>query len=148
MRNCIVFDIDGTIADNKHRSHYVRDKPKNWPQYKSLLHLDTPFNDIVNIMKLFYETDHIINLCSGREVTEYPDTEKWLKRYNIFHMIKYVYMREERDYRPDDIIKIELIEEMRNDGYEPILWFDDRDRVVKAIREQGIRVLQVAEGNF
>jgi len=33
-------------------------------------------------------------------------------------------------------------------GYTPSVVFDDRDRVVKMWRENGIRCFQVAEGNF
>jgi hypothetical protein len=57
-------------------------------------------------------------------------------------------MRKKGDYRDDSIVKKELLDQIRKDGYNPLLAFDDRDRVVKAWRECGIRCLQVAEGNF
>jgi hypothetical protein len=41
-----------------------------------------------------------------------------------------------------------LLEEIRKDFGEPWLWFDDRNRVVDAIRAQGVRVMQVCEGDF
>ena len=44
--------------------------------------------------------------------------------------------------------QIELLEQMRLDGWDPGMAFDDRSRVVKAWREAGIPCAQVAEGDF
>lgn len=57
-------------------------------------------------------------------------------------------MRAAKDYRDDGIIKIELFALMREDGYDPKIAFDDRDRVVKAWRDAGLTCFQCAEGNF
>ena len=57
-------------------------------------------------------------------------------------------MRRTKDYRSDDIVKKEMLDEMRAIGYNPTLVFDDRDRVVKMWRENGLRCFQVAEGDF
>ena len=57
-------------------------------------------------------------------------------------------MRAEKDNRKDSIVKVELLQQIRKDYGEPFLWFDDRSQVVNAIRAQGVRVLQVAPGDF
>jgi hypothetical protein len=57
-------------------------------------------------------------------------------------------MRAEKDYRKDSIVKVELLEQIRKDFANPWLWVDDRQQVVDAIRGEGIRVLQVAPGDF
>jgi hypothetical protein len=57
-------------------------------------------------------------------------------------------MRPYLDRRDDDIIKFELYEQMLADGYEPVLVFEDRDRVVKMWRSMGIKCLQVEPGDF
>ena len=51
-------------------------------------------------------------------------------------------------FRSDDIVKFELLEQILEFGYEPILVLDDRDRVVKMWRAAGLRCLQVAPGDF
>jgi len=64
---------------------------------------------------------------------------------------KYVHdmwMRGEKDYRSDAIVKVELLDDIKGNYGAPFLWFDDRQQVVDAIRAQGIRVMQVAPGNF
>jgi hypothetical protein len=59
-----------------------------------------------------------------------------------------MYMRRAKDYRPDSVVKVELLERITHDYARPWLWIDDRQQVVDAIRAQGVRVLQVAEGDF
>lgn len=57
-------------------------------------------------------------------------------------------MRRAGDHRPDDIVKREILDQMRADGWRPVMAFDDRARVVKMWREAGIPCAQVAEGDF
>jgi hypothetical protein len=57
-------------------------------------------------------------------------------------------MRKLGDRRDDDIVKFELLEQIYEMGYEPVLVFDDRDRVVKMWRAAGLRCFQVAPGDF
>jgi hypothetical protein len=59
-----------------------------------------------------------------------------------------LYMRSHSDHRQDSIVKVELLAQIRKDFGEPYLWFDDRKQVVDAIRAEGVRVLQVAPGDF
>ena len=58
------------------------------------------------------------------------------------------YMREAGDHRDDDVVKIEMLAQIRADGFEPIMVFEDRTRVVKARRSAGIPCMQVCNGNF
>ena len=57
-------------------------------------------------------------------------------------------MRKAGDHRNDDILKIEMLAEVRAEGYDPIMAFDDRDRVVAAWRAAGVPCAQVAPGAF
>ena len=59
-----------------------------------------------------------------------------------------LYMRPIGDRRDDDIIKIEILAQLKQEGYLPIMVFDDRNRVVKAWRAAGLCCAQVAEGDF
>ena len=58
------------------------------------------------------------------------------------------YFRKDDDNRKDSIVKEEMYRQMLWDGYDPKLVFDDRQQVVDMWRDKGIRVCQVAEGNF
>jgi phosphoglycolate phosphatase-like HAD superfamily hydrolase len=142
----IVFDIDGTLANNDHRSHWIASNPKNWRASDLGIPDDSTYEDIVWLLNTFLRVDCTILLCSGRSEDTRTVTEDWLSK----HSIKYtkLYMRSSKDYRKDSIVKVELLYKIIEEFGKPYLWIDDRQQVVDALRDQGIRVLQVAPGDF
>ena len=74
-------------------------------------------------------------------------TRDWLMKYVTLQQHT-LYMRPAGDYRPDFEIKLEMLDHMRKDGWNPVLAFDDRQQVVDMLRAEGIKVAQVAEGAF
>jgi phosphoglycolate phosphatase-like HAD superfamily hydrolase len=142
-----IFDVDGTLANTDHRKHFLEKRPKDWGGWHSLAHLDEPHADIRELVWAGAEKfKYKIILCSGRSEDQRKLTENWMRRHDI--RFDRLYMRRAGDRRDDSIIKLELLELMRADGFDPVLAFDDRDRVVAAWRSVGIRCLQVAPGSF
>jgi len=143
----VVFDIDGTIANNSHRQKWLEQSPKDWKRYNEGMAEDGVYHDIVHLMSQLYYNNKVI-LCTGREDVYASVTERWLEKNDISEYVEDMYMRRAKDYRPDSVVKVELLERITYDYARPWMWFDDRQQVVDAIRAQGIRVLQVQEGNF
>jgi uncharacterized HAD superfamily protein len=141
----ICFDIDGTLADINHRVHYLRESPKNWNMFKAEMVNDKPIKQICSIAReMYYVGNHVI-LCTGRGEENREVTQYWLRK----HEIKFakLYMRSEGDRRGDDIVKKELLDQIVVDfGQKPDIWFDDRPRVVKMLRENGVFVADVYQG--
>ena len=146
MTKVVVCDIDGTLADIQHRRHWVATKPKNWAAFNAGMTQDTVHADIVAMLDVFADRGYQIILCSGRGDETRAVTEKWLSDNDIPYQT--LFMRRAGDYRQDSIVKVELLAQIRQWHGEPWIWIDDRDQVVRAIRAQGVRVLQVAEGDF
>jgi len=146
-RLSVICDIDGTIADCAHRRHHVVGPDKNWPAFFSGLHLDEPIKPVINAFHAVQSSMSAVGiLCSGRN-EEYRDvTEAWLRK----HVVAYekLYLRADQDYRPDDLVKGELLDRIIADGFDPYLVFDDRNSVVQMWRARGLTCLQVAEGDF
>ncbi len=142
----IVFDIDGTLANVDHRRHWVASKPKNWAAWNAAMKHDTPHEDIVWLLDSLRQSNTRIVICSGRGEETRAVTETWL--WQNVGPWDALYMRAEKDYRKDSIVKVELLQQIRKDYANPWLWVDDRQQVVDAIRAEGVRVLQVAPGNF
>jgi predicted kinase len=146
LKRCVVFDIDGTLADCSHRTHFVNGSKKNWPAFMAGIPDDVPnfqvtfLNTLLNFARSQGATNMPIFLCSGRSENERSDTEAWLNKYSV--TCDKMFMRKSGDYRADHIIKRELLEEIRADGYEPWLIFDDRQCVVDMWRKEGLFVLQ------
>lgn len=145
-KKIFVFDVDGTLANCSHRQQFVRQKPKRWDLFNKTMDKDTPHDDIIWLAKLFYELGHTVVVCSGRGAENKDVTVKWLDEHGV--KFNGLYMRRERDYRSDDIVKAELLAEIRKDYGEPFMVFDDRSSVVQMWRANGIRCCQVAPGDF
>jgi FMN phosphatase YigB (HAD superfamily) len=147
MSKILVFDIDGTLADVTHRRQFVATKPKNWAAWNAGMSRDTVHEDIRwMLMKLRRVPGSKTILCSGRGEETRAVTEQWLSDNRIPY--EDLYMRKAKDYRQDSIVKVELLQQIRKTHGEPYLWIDDRQQVVDAIRAEGVRVLQVAPGDF
>ena len=95
---------------------------------------------------------HLVRLARGALAEREEDravTEAWLRDVaGVDGMYAKLYMRPAKDYRSDDIIKGEILDQMHEDGYDPTMAVDDRDQVVAMFRARGLRVLQVAPGDF
>lgn len=142
----IVFDIDGTLANVDHRRHWVATKPKNWVAWNAGMSADTVHEDICWMLRGFAAAGHQIILCSGRGDETRETTVKWLADNQI--PFNQLFMRRAKDNRKDSIVKTELLQQIRQWHGEPFIWFDDRQQVVDAIRAEGVRVCQVAPGDF
>ena len=145
---CFIFDIDGTLADGSHRIHHIQrsdGQPRDWDSYFAAMGDDAPIvpvQRLVNALDLCYTIVYV----SGRPEEYRRQTEAWLAKHRMPH--GNLYMRPIGDRRDDDIIKIEILAQLKQEGYLPIMVFDDRNRVVKAWRAAGLCCAQVAEGDF
>jgi hypothetical protein len=55
-------------------------------------------------------------------------------------------MRKSGDYRSDDIVKEEMLDQMLADGYRPVIAVDDRLRCIDLWKRRGLLVLAVNGG--
>lgn len=145
MTPCYIFDIDGTMANGDHRVHHIKKSPKDWKTYFALCAKDEPIEPVIDLIRKLSATTTIV-YASGRAWQCRMDTKKWLERLRLDPT--HLYMRKEGDFRNDDILKLEFLDQIIADGFTPLMVFDDRNRVVKAWRSRGLICAQVAEGDF
>lgn len=143
LPHCIIVDIDGTLA------HMVDRSPFDY----SLVHTDVVDENVRDIVwryasrdPQFEMPDTYIIILSGRTDDCKEQTEAWLKDNKIPY--DEIHMRETGDSREDSIVKSEIFDTWIRNRYNVRFVLDDRDRVVKMWRELGLKVLQVAEGDF
>ena len=152
MKNIIVCDLDGTLANCEHRVHHVRDKPKNWDAFYAGVREDKVNTPVLSILSRFLDyayAPYNIIFCSGRPERCREDTIWWLDEVaNIWEpSVMQLLMRKDGDYRADNIVKQEILD--AHIAKERVLFvLDDRQQVVDMWRKNGLTCLQVAEGNF
>lgn len=135
----LIIDLDGTIAKMNGRSPY------EWNKVHEDV-LNAPLDLVLNsIAKEHFDKKMIF--LSGRDDICYDDTLAWLQKHNL--KVDALYMRKNRDMRPDWVVKLEILEnEIIAKNQIPILSFDDRDSICKLWRHLGIPCYQVDFGNF
>ena len=143
----VCFDIDGTLANIEHRLGFVRSKPKNWKAFDAGIPNDAVNQPVAEVFHSLKAAGNEIIFASGRNEQTRDVTMKWLQDNGLWDYRSKLYMRKADDYRGDDIIKLEILDEIIADyGCKPDMWFDDRPRVVKAIRSQGVFVFDAYQG--
>ena len=146
-RQCIICDIDGTVALMNGRSPFAWDQVATdsvniWVKNLVLNYIYAELDAHDNDIQLIF--------LSGRSDECREMTDKWLKE-NGFEDLSYeLHMRSHTKlYEKVSKIKLELYRKHIEPYYETIMVFDDRKQVVDMWRNAlGLNVCQVAEGNF
>ena len=147
-----ICDIDGTIADISHRLHFIQKRPADWNGFFAACVGDSPIPEVIETIKLLERGGAYIAMVTGRSSAIQNETEDWLFKHGIVYDC--LFMREAGDHRQDNIVKAELLDKaiayFKEFGWTPQIAgvFEDRKQVVDMYRSRGLRVFQVADGNF
>lgn len=141
----VIVDIDGTVALHKMpdgtllRGHHEYDRVGD----------DVPNEPVIELVRALTFT-HSILWVSGRPERAREDTCQWLDDAMPWWVTDHSYdlfMREDGDYRADDIVKEEIFNNQilpRVQRKENILFaIDDRPRVIRMWERLGIYVIDV-----
>jgi phosphoglycolate phosphatase-like HAD superfamily hydrolase len=139
--DCVIFDIDGTLADCGHRLHHVKHGKRDWDQFFATMAEDRPIASVHRLFRALEDQGETLLLCSGRPERYRQTTQEWLLDHDLTGYTS-LYMRPDGDHRADHIVKRQILDGIRADGYEPWLVIDDRPSVVAMWREAGLCCLQ------
>lgn len=145
-----LWDVDGTLTDPAKRLHHITGGSKRWDLFYSEAKLDKPIFETITVARALNAAGHINILSTGRPESVRFDTAEWMHRYRV--PFNGLYMRKDGDHREDFIVKSELLDQIMVQygaglgGYGGA--FEDRQQVVDMYRKRGLRVFQVAPGNF
>ncbi|HHF3033331.1 TPA: hypothetical protein ACPJ1C_002526 [Vibrio diabolicus] len=146
----VIVDLDGTLALNKHRSHYIdksSGRKPDWISYFEACDADLPNQPVIETVNALKKQGYRVHIFSARGDIVRAKTVEWLS----LHGVQYdaLTMREMDTYTADEILKrFWLLDLYPNYKKDILCVFDDRDKVVKMWRELGLTCFQAAEGNF
>lgn len=168
----IVFDLDGTLALDAHRSHHLVREPKDWDSYFAACGDDEPNWPLLLLLdKLLWDGEEV-EVWSGRSMSALVETGKWFQRVfdgkrtawhasicqptatglhledNLAGFVLEVQMRHQTSRVADDEMKRGWLRAARESGRPVSLAFEDRQRVVDMWRGEGVVCCQVAKGDF
>lgn len=130
-----IFDVDGTLADNTKRSPY------DWENVDK----DTVIEEVKQTLIHLHSIGNKIAICTGRDGISEGKTKEWLAKHSIPY--DYFYIRDKGNCEEDWKIKERMWRDIST-KMRIIAIFDDRDCVVRHARLCGLKVYQVAEGDF
>lgn len=144
----VIVDIDGTIADNAHRQHFINKKPKDWDGFFAGMEGDEPKSMVLEAVD-YFATQYVILFLTGRPERYRGLTSFWLIRHvkNIQPSMQ-LFMRPDGDFTSDSSMKKALFIDKISPGFDVKLVIDDRTSVVNMWRELGLECWQVADGDF
>lgn len=137
----VIFDLDGTLCDCRHRLHHVTGAKRDWEAFFAGIP-DDPVVAPVRTVLAALAKEYSILITTGRPESTRADTVEWLDSYVVPY--DRLYMRPADDTRPDHVVKAQILEGIYADGFEPFLAIDDRQSIVDLWRERGICTLQCA----
>lgn len=144
MKRTVIFDLDGTLADGRHRLHALPKVdphlPRSWDEFNKLAIYDKPIQDNISLCNALYMNWDVVILTGRNEIVR-AETEQWLYENGVRY--DELIMRSLDDDRKDIHTKEEVVKRI---GVENILCaFDDLPHVVKHFRSLGITTHQVTE---
>lgn len=154
MRPLYIFDLDGTIALIDHRRPVILDQEDKhrWGKFYQLCDRDAPNSPVIQTMERLRQAGADVWFFSGRSSEVREKTIEWLAEHTsfmTFDLDEILVMRDIGDLTPDDVLKKRWLDDMLIDDRKRLVAvFDDRDRVVKMWRDNGVMCFQVAEGDF
>jgi len=125
-----VFDIDGVVADVRHRLHHLERRPKDWIAFFAEAADDEPLSEGLALVADLAER-HEIAWLTGRPAWIRDITAAWLRRYGL--PAAQLHMRGDTDRRPARTYKLGALERMG----EVAVFIDDDERVVAAAKGAG-----------
>lgn len=135
LDNCIIVDLDGTLA------LFDRDKVSPYDRDFSQDQVNETVKALID-MHYFYQGNDVV-ILSGRKETHLKQTLQWLDDHNIhFSDIR---MRKTDDNRPDTVVKEELYNEHIRGKYNVVMVIDDRLSVCRLWHRLGLPLFRVGD---
>lgn len=140
MKKAVISDLDGTISDRRHRLHYLEGK-KDWESFFESLIDDPPIvRTIEQIEELIDEGAELV-LVTGRPEQYRKSSEEWIKNNTPFDKYQ-LYMRKDKDFRKDIVIKKEMLDQIR-ENYELEIIFEDQENIAKMWEDNDLKCILV-----
>lgn len=136
-RMLAVIDIDGVLADVRHRVKHLEKRPKDWHAFFTAATKDPLLDTGYDTVRRLAEVYEIVYL-SGRPEYCRHDTLAWFARHGLPEGD--LHLRPVHDHRPARVLKVEALHRLSRRSPVAVLVDDDAD-VLAAAREAGFDVL-------
>jgi hypothetical protein len=136
-RPLAVIDIDGVVADVRHRLRFLERRPKDWRGFFGAAPQDPVLEVGRDTVRRLAEVCEVVYL-SGRPEHCRRDTVEWFARHGLPE--GRLLLRRGGDFRPAKEVKVEVLRQLAQQAPVAVL-VDDDPAVLDAARAAGFDVL-------
>ncbi|HEY8527707.1 MAG TPA: hypothetical protein VIL48_22265 [Acidimicrobiales bacterium] len=135
-RPLAIVDIDGVVADVRHRLHHIERRPKDWDAFFAAAGDDPPHREGLELVAALVR-DHEVVFLTGRPRRIEPATRRWLDEHGLGgHRLV---MRPDGEWLPAARLKVRLLRELAQGRAVAVVVDDDPD-VLAAMTAAGYPV--------
>jgi hypothetical protein len=131
-------DLDGVVADVRHRLHHLEGGRKDWDAFFAGIADDAVHPEGLAVAKELAREHELVYL-SGRPERTRAATEHWLARHGAPEGT--VLLRRDGDRRPARVTKVGILRRLARDRPVAVL-VDDDAAVCRAARDAGFTVME------
>jgi hypothetical protein len=136
-RSLAVIDVDGVLADVRHRLKHLDRRPKDWEAFFGAAPDDPPLAAGLDAARRLAEVYEVVYL-SGRPERCRADTVAWFERHGL--PPGELLLRPRHDFRPSKDYKVTVLRRLSERAPVAVL-VDDDPAVLEAARNAGFDVL-------
>lgn len=145
--DCAIFDIDGTLADSRHRDHLrPRDPAGDWSRFKNpaLVAQDRPIALSWSILRSLAESMPI-HFVSGRHEAQRGVTADWLRQHgdglDLVLDHTRLHLRPNESRMKSVALKRAILGHIRARGFRPVFAAEDNSEDAGMYARAGLSVL-------
>lgn len=141
MTRAVIVDLDGTLVDVSDIEHHVSGPEKDFAAFHAAS-ADAPADlEVLAAVQEAHASGLAVLVVTSREFIWRDLTLDWL----VAHDVPYdaLVMRIVGDYRPDHVVKAEMLDQIEADGYTVLRAWEDRDEIADLWTARGIEVVRV-----
>jgi beta-phosphoglucomutase-like phosphatase (HAD superfamily) len=143
----VIWDLDGTLSDDKARAHFVeveQGRARDWHSYFDAIDTDPPIAASMEVLRAMHAAGIRILFLTGRPDYTRLKTMRWLEANGLTDYDALI-MRPEGELRPAGFFKVEVVRRLRRE-YELVCAFEDRIDVADQLRQAGVPVFLYGAG--
>ena len=136
-RPVAALDIDGVVADVRHRRHLIGPGRDRWVRFFDAADRDRLLPEGARLAHQL-AVDHDIVWLTGRPERVRDQTRHWLTAHGLPDGHLVMHPERDQDDRPTREIKRDFLVGLRDSGREVAVVFDDDPTVVELLRAEGL----------
>lgn len=146
-KGLVLCDLDGTLFDITHRLKYAKGEEKDWDKFFDAIPYDIVREDTVAMIRKYIADGHKIIFVSARpERCKIASMMKIHQAFGDTRVYETLIMRRDSDKRDDVEVKQQMYDTYFKGKYPIEAVIDDRPKVIRMWRANGVNVIDVGSG--